>query len=133
MRRVWAAALALVLASCGTISDILAPYLPRDPPAQPAPDPEPAYRQLIAESMRGLFANGADPRSVSISREVRRAQLLDGPAWRVCLRADTKNMNGQYVGTQTYVIAIRRNKITDRRRAEREDGCDAEAFEAFNF
>src|SRR5262249_18307755 len=89
--------------------------------------------QIIAASFREVFPETSSVRDVSISREVRRTQWVDGPCWRVCMKADAKNMNGDYIGLRTYVVAIRRNKVFDRRRAEPEDGCESEKYEPFIF
>jgi hypothetical protein len=125
-------AMGLALASCSMVTNVVESFSPPPPPL-PDPDPLPDYRQLIAASIREIFPDPPSLRSVAISQSVQRTQMLDGPAWRVCLKADVKNMNGDYIGVQTYVIAIRRNRVTDRRRAAPEDFCDSEKFEPFAF
>ena len=130
--RIGMVAIGLLLGSCGTVVDIVSSISPQSAPQAPAPDPEPAYKQLISANIAQIFPDSSSLRNVLISA-VRRTQLLEGPGWRACLKADVKNMNGAYIAAQTYVIAIRHNQIADRRRAAPEDGCDTEVFERLPF
>jgi len=129
----WLVPVAVLLSACSMITDVLDKVSPHAEERPPPPDPEPDYRPIIAASFREVFPETSSVRDVSISREVRRTQWVDGPCWRVCMKADAKNMNGDYIGLRTYVVAIRRNKVFDRRRAEPEDGCESEKYEPFVF
>ena len=121
-------ALALAACSMGSLTDTISPLLPHHaetPP--PAPEPEPAYRQLIADHMGELFAANAEVRHARLSN----ARKIDSSAsavWQVCLKAEMKVSDGSTV-TRTYVVLIQRGQIGDRRSANSSDKCDEEKYE----
>jgi hypothetical protein len=125
-------AVSLLLASCSMVSDLVDRITPRAAEPAPQPDPEPDHRQLIAARFRELFPESGTIRAVAISRGVRRHQLLEGLAWRACLKVEGRNLNGESIGVLTYVVAIRFNRIVDRRRATPVDFCETEQFDPFD-
>jgi hypothetical protein len=113
----------LALAGC---SYIMGKPDPRPP--DPAPQPLPAVKQIIANSTDILFDPSSNPKNVGIS-EVRRFDSPLGSEFGVCLRATVNNKSGKDLGTVTYVVFVSRNKVTDRRRALPADACDHEKYE----
>jgi hypothetical protein len=118
----------LLLPACsiGSLTDTISPLLPHRAES-PVPEPEPAYRQLIADHMGELFAASAEVHNARIS-DVRKVDSTPSAAWRVCLKAEMKVSDGSTI-TQTYVVLIQRGQITDRRSANPSDKCDDEKYE----
>jgi hypothetical protein len=113
--------LLLLLAGCGATPQL-------QPPLAAQFDPDPPFRQIIAKQLDSIFGKDAEMHGVSISR-ARRGTTPANPDWRVCLRGTSKNIAGG-IDTHTYAIFIdRSDKITDRRLAEPDDGCDQERYE----
>jgi hypothetical protein len=113
---------------CGAVltgcSYIMGP--PDTRPPQPAPEPLPAARQIIANSTDTLFDASANPKNVVIS-EVRRLDSALGAEFGVCLRASVADRSGKY-HPATYVVFVSKNRITDRRKARPADECDRETY-----
>lgn len=122
--------MALLLPACsmGSLTDTISPLLPHpaETPA-PAPEAEPAYRQLIADHMGELFAADAEVRNAHVSN-VRKVDSSSSAVWRVCLKAEMKTSDGSIVA-RTYVVLIQRGQIADRRSANPSDRCDEEKYE----
>jgi hypothetical protein len=118
------------LLGCGALlagcTYIMGPPDPRPP--DPAPQPLPAVKQIIANSTDVLFAPSANPRNVAIS-DLRRFDSAAGSEFGVCMRATVTGQNGKDIGTAVYVVTVARNRISDRRRALPADGCDKENYE----
>ena len=112
--------------SMGSITDTISPLLP-SPRAETAPEPEPPYRQLIADHLGELFAANAEVHDAWISN-VRKVDSSSGTVWRVCLTAEMKVTDGSTV-PRTYVVVIQRGQIADRRSANPSDKCDEEKYE----
>jgi hypothetical protein len=110
------------LAGCST----LAPPDPRPP--DPAPQPLPAVKQIIANNTDVLFDPTANPKNIAIS-ELRRFESAVGAEFGVCMRANVTNRAGKNIGTVIYVVTVARNKVSDRRRALPADGCDKEKYQ----
>jgi len=123
MRRQFAGLLwcGAVLSGCSYIT----PAPP--PPQQPAPQPLPVARQVIANSTDVLFDAAANPRNVTIS-ELRRFDTVLGSEFGVCLRASVTDRAGKR-HLATYVVFVSSNKVTDRRRALPADGCERETYQ----
>jgi hypothetical protein len=118
------------LLGCGALlagcTYIMGPPDPRPP--DPAPQPLPAVKQIIANSTDVLFAPSANPRNVAIS-DLRRFDSAAGSEFGVCMRATVTGQNGKDIGTAVYVVTVARNRISDRRRAVPADRCDKENYE----
>jgi hypothetical protein len=118
------------LLGCGALlagcTYIMGPPDPRPP--DPAPQPLPAVKQIIANSTDVLFAPSANPRNVAIS-DLRRFDSAAGSEFGVCMRATVTGQNGKDIGTAVYVVTVARNRVSDRRRALPADGCDKENYE----
>ena len=112
-----------LLTGCATI---IGPPDPRVP--DPAPQPLPAVKQIIANSTDVLFAPTANPRNVAIG-DLRRFDTAAGSEFGVCMRATVTGQGGKDIGTAVYVVTVARNRVSDRRRALPADGCDKEKYE----
>jgi hypothetical protein len=112
----------LTLALCGCSASPVAPPPSRELGA------EPPYRQIVADNLKALFAEGSNMRGVSVSAP-RREMTAAGPHWRLCLRGTSAGITGSSA-TQTYVVYINsRNEIADRRLAQPKDDCQKESYE----
>lgn len=117
----------LLLPACAmSITDVISPLLPSQH-AETPPEPEPAYRQLIADHLGELFAVNAEVHNAWISN-VRKLDSSSSSVWRVCLTAEMKVSDGSTV-TRTYVVLIQRGQIADRRSVNPSDKCDEEKYE----
>jgi hypothetical protein len=118
------------LLCCGALltgcSYIMGPPDPR--PLDPAPQPLPAVKQIIANSTDILFAPTANPTNVAIS-DLRRFDTAAGSEFGVCMRANVTGQGGKDIGTVVYVVTVARNRVSDRRKALPADGCDKEKYE----
>ena len=118
------------LLCCGALlsgcSSIMGSPDPRPP--DPAPQPLPAVKQIIANSTDVLFAPTANPKNVAIS-DLRRFDTAVGSEFGVCMRATVTGQAGTELGTVVYVVTVARNRVSDRRRALPADGCDKEKYE----
>jgi hypothetical protein len=121
-------ALMLLAACSGTITEYVAPMLPSRPAEAHPPEPEPAYRQIIAARMSEIFPAATEARNVRISA-TRKVDYLSATAWRVCLKAETKDVTNRSSDARTYVLLIQRDRIVDRRLANAADRCDEEPYE----
>lgn len=118
---------AALLAGC---SSVMGPPDPRPP--DPAPQPLPAVKQIIANSTDVLFDPAANPKNVAIS-EMRRFDSAVGSEFGVCMRATVTGRSGKDIGTVVYVVTVAKNRVSDRRRALPADGCDKEKYETLKF
>lgn len=116
----------LTACSMGTITDTISPLLSH-PAETRAPEPEPAYRQLISDHIGELFAANAEVQNARISK-IRKVDSYSSAAWTVCLKAEMK-MTDRSMVTGTYVVLIQRGQIVDRRSASPSDKCDKEKYE----
>ena len=118
------------LLCCGAVvmgcSSIMGPPDPRPP--DPAPEPLPAVKQILANSTDVLFAPTANPKNVAISN-LRRFDTAAGSEFGVCMRATVTGQAGKDIGTVVYVVTVVRNRVSDRRRALPADGCNKEKYE----
>ena len=119
-----------VLLCCGALltgcSYIMGPPDPRPP--DPAPEPLPDVKQIIANSSQVLFSPTANPKDVAIS-ELRRFDTAAGSEFGVCMRATVTGQGGKDIGRQVYVVTVSRNRVSDRRKALPADGCDKEKYQ----
>ena len=119
-----------VLLCCGALltgcTYIMGPPDPRPP--DPAPEPLPDVKQIIANSSQVLFAPSANPKNVAIS-ELRRFDTAAGSEFGVCMRATVTGQGGKDIGRQVYVVTVSRNRVSDRRKALPADGCDKEKYQ----
>ena len=102
---------------------------PPDPrPPEPAPEPLPDVKQILANSTDVLFDATANPKNVVIS-ELRRFDTAAGSEFGVCMRATVTGRSGKDIGPVIYVVTVARNRVSDRRKALPADGCDKEKYE----
>jgi len=118
------------LLCCGALlmgcSSVMGPPDPRPP--DPAPEPLPAVKQILANSTDVLFAPTSNPKNVAIS-DLRRFDTAVGSEFGVCMRANVTGQSGKDLGTVVYVVTVARNRVSDRRRALPADGCDKEKYQ----
>ena len=118
------------LLCCGALvtgcSTVMGPPDPRPP--DPAPEPLPAVKQILANSTDVLFAPTANPKNVAIS-DLRRFDTAVGSEFGVCMRANVTGQAGKDIGTVVYVVTVSRNRVSDRRKALPADGCDKDKYE----
>jgi hypothetical protein len=121
-----AAALAGLLAGCGAVdrnSFVASPWRQPEPPAAEA-EAEPDVKALVAAGRQNLFAS--KPSTVAVSPPRRNPQ---GRGFTVCVKALVAAATGHGVLPTTLLVSIQQGKLTDRRRATPQDGCDAETYE----
>jgi hypothetical protein len=120
---------ALLLTGCGfadsrsPVPEFMRAKALEPPPAEPPPD----IRQLMHERLDSVFLAASNPRNVQVSTPRRN---LHGPGWTACVQAELTSANGQPLGAQIYRVTISGGVISDRRRAEADDNCGSETFEA---
>ena len=103
MRLIPTLAGSLMLAACAAVTDDYAQVIARSVPADDA-----LKAQLVAGAEKLLY----DPASVREAEISNVATFRDG-VQGVCVRADSKNVRGLYVGVKTMGIAIRDGKLAD--------------------
>ena len=102
---------------------------PPDPrPPDPAPEPLPNVKEIIANSTQVLFAPSANPKNVAIG-DLRRFDTTAGSEYGVCMRANVTGQGGKDLGRVVYVVTVSRNRVSDRRKALPADGCDKEKYQ----
>ena len=120
---------ALALAGCG-LADSRSP-LPEFMRARandpPPPEPPPDVRQLVRDGLDSIFVATSNPQKVRISSP---RHDLRGLGWTACVRADLTSAMGKPLGEETYRITISSGVIIDRQRAEPEDTCTFESYQA---
>jgi hypothetical protein len=118
----------LVLAGCGFADSRSAvPEFMRGKAIEPPPpEAPPDARQLVRERLDSLFLAASNPRQVRVAPPRRE---VGGAGWTTCVRADLTSVMGKPLGAETYRITISGGAITDRRRAEADDNCEAETYE----
>ncbi len=120
---------ALALAGCG-FADSRSPvpeFMRGQAPDPPPPETPPDVKRLVREELDSLFTAASNPRHIRVSpphREVR------GAGWTACIRAELTSVMGKPLGAETYRVIISGDTITDRRRAEPDDTCGSETYEA---
>lgn len=93
-------------------------------PAPPPPEPEPDAKALIRAGLATLFAT--KPSKAAISR-VRHNPA--GTGYTVCVKALVAGTMNSGQTPVTIVVSIEHGRLGDRRRAEPQDGCEAEDYE----
>jgi len=101
---------------------------PPDRALEPAPQPLPPVKQILANNTDVIFDASANAMNVSIS-ELRRFDTAAGSAFGVCLRATVTNRTGKDTSRVIYVVTVANNRVSDRRRAVPADGCDKENYQ----
>lgn len=120
------AAAAGLLAGCGAVdrhSFVASPWRQPDPPAA-TEEAEPDAKALVREGKAGLFASKVDTLAVSPPR-----RDPQGRGFTVCVKALVPSAIGRSALPSTLLVSIQKGKLTDRRRATPEDGCEAESYE----
>jgi hypothetical protein len=114
------------LSGCG-VADQLASFMPkgfRQPtPEPPAPEAEPDVKELIRANADTLFT--ARPGALAVARPKR----ITGRGFSVCVKANVAGPMNPEPQPVTLVVIIEHGKLTDRRRATAQDGCERESYE----
>ena len=93
----------------------------------PPPEPPPDVRQLVRAGLDSIFVASSNPQKVQVSSP---RHDLRGLGWTACVRADLTSAMGKPLGEETYRITINSGVIIDRQRAEPEDTCTFESYQA---
>jgi hypothetical protein len=116
----------LVLAGCG-LSDAyssMPAFFRRAPPPPPAAEAEPDTKALVGAGVATLFT--AKPSAVAVSHARHNPA---GPGYTVCVKAVVPGPMNSGPTPVTLVVSIQRGQLAERRRAEPQDGCEAESYE----
>ncbi len=117
------------LAGCGAV-DSQVTYLP-DSFRQPAPkvaeiEQPPDVHLIIRNNISAIFMAGASPNHISVS--------LPLPAkygeWTTCVKASVLGITGRSLGTQTYLVNIKHDRISQREHVDGNHWCAKETFES---
>lgn len=131
---VWARTFAVMLVACAMaalsgcgFADQVADLMPkgfRQPsPEPPAPEPEPDAKELIRANADTLFT--AHPGTLAVARPKR----ITGRGFSVCVKAVVAGAINPEPQPITLVVIIEHGKLTDRRRATAQDGCEGERYD----
>jgi hypothetical protein len=123
---VFAAGATALLGACGAVdrhSLVASPWRQAELPA-PEAEPEPDVKALVSAAKESLFASKVA--TVAVSPPRRPAQ---GRGFTACVKALVPAVTGHAMLPTTLLVSIEKGKITDRRRAVPQDGCDAETYE----
>ncbi len=153
--RAYLLALAVTLSDCSA-SEVVQNWTPTPAaaPARAPNEPQPNYRRIVADNIKGMFANAESLRDLEIS-EVRPVDHVKGPAWITCFKfrvhvdpavgqsppnstttdpvaaqsAPSSTANGS---PQYYAIFIQGDKIIDSRLSVAIDQCRKQTFQSFD-
>jgi hypothetical protein len=125
---------AVMLAACAMAAllgcdyaDKFASFMPkgfRQPaPEAPPPEPEPDVKELIRANADTLFT--APPGTLAVARPKR----ITGRGFSTCVKAVVAGPMNSQPQPITLVVIIEHGKLTDRRRATSQDGCEGETYE----
>jgi hypothetical protein len=92
-------------------------------PEAPPPEPEPDVRELIRANADTLFT--ARPGTLAVARPKR----ITGRGFSACVKAVVAGPMNSQPQPITLVVIIEHGKLTDRRRATSQDGCEGESYE----
>ena len=96
----------------------------------PPPQQLPNVKQIIIANAGKIFDRSSNPKNIMISIGVRHIDVVGGTAqYGACVRANLTNVTGKDMGTVTYVVAVSKDQISDRRKAIPSDGCGKEKYE----
>jgi hypothetical protein len=124
--RLFAAAIAGLLAGCGAVdrnSFVPSPWRQPEAPAADA-EAEPDVKALVQAGRESLFAS--KPSTIAVSPPRRNPQ---GRGFTICVKALVTAATGHGVLPTTLLVSIQQGKLGDRRRAVPQDGCEAETYE----
>jgi hypothetical protein len=114
------------LSGCG-FADQVASFMPkgfRQPTPEPPPaEPEPDVKELIRANADTLFT--ARPGTLAVARPKR----ITGRGFSACVKAVVAGPMNSQPQPITLVVIIEHGKLTDRRRATSQDGCEGESYE----
>jgi len=109
------------------VADQVASFMPkgfRQPVREPPPpEPEPDVKELIRANADTLFT--ARPGTLSVARPKR----ITGRGFSACVKAVVAGPMNSQPQPITLVVIIEHGKVTDRRRATSQDGCEGESYE----
>jgi hypothetical protein len=114
------------LSGCG-FADQFASFMPkgfRQPaPEPPPPEAEPDVKELIRANADTLFT--ARPGTLAVARPKR----ITGRGFSACVKAVVAGPMNSQPQPITLVVIIEHGKLTDRRRATPQDGCEGESYD----
>jgi hypothetical protein len=121
------AACAMAAFSGCDYADQFASFMPkgfRQPaPEAPPPEPESDVKELIRAHADTLFT--ARPATLAVARPKR----ITGRGFSACVKAVVAGPINSQPQPITLVVIIEHGKLTDRRRATSQDGCERESYE----
>jgi hypothetical protein len=120
--------LVLPLCGCGA-ADSGATFLPESF-RQPAPRAEieqpPDVHLIVRNNLSAIFTEAASPSNISVSFPV--------PAkyggWTTCVRATAQGITGRSLGTQTYLVNIEHDQISEREHVDGTHWCAKETYQS---
>ncbi len=119
--------LVVPLCGCGA-ADSGATFLPESF-RQPAPKAEieqlPDVHLIVRNNLSAIFTEAASPSNISVSFPV--------PAkyggWTTCVRATAHGITGRSLGTQTYLVNIEHDQISEREHVDGNHWCAKETYQ----
>jgi hypothetical protein len=121
--------LVIPLCGCGAL-DSSVPYVPASF-RQPAPkageiQQPPDVHLIVRNNISAIFMAAASPNNISVSFPV--------PAkyggWTTCVRATAQGVTGRSLGTQTYLVNIEHDQISQREHVDDTHWCAKETYQS---
>src|SRR5436190_16381018 len=109
---------AALLAACDSNARLSPDFLKLPPPPPAQAEAEPDAKQIVRDNLATIFASGAAPKDVAVSRPVK-ARF----GYTTCVRAAVSSIAGTPIGTQTWLLQIDRGKIGMRERVDQTHAC----------
>ena len=117
----FAIAFGLVVPLCGCgAADSGATFLPESF-RQPAPKAEieqpPDVHLIVRNNLSAIFTEAASPSNISVG-------------WTTCVRAIAHGITGRSLGTQTYLVNIEHDQISEREHVDGNHWCARETYQS---
>ena len=117
------------LFGCGAV-DSGVTYLPesfRQPaPKLPEIEQPPDVHLIVRNNISAIFMAAALPSNISVSFPV----PAKYGAWTTCVKAWARGITGRSLGTQTYLVNIEHDRISQREHVDGTHWCAKETFES---
>jgi hypothetical protein len=122
-------AFGLVVPLCGCAVDSGVTYLPesfRQSAPKVAIEQPPDVHLIVRNNISAIFMAAASPSNISISFPV--------PAkyggWTTCVKASAMGVTGRSLGTQTYLVNIDHDRISQREHVDETHWCVKETYQS---